>query len=232
MSAIGFIVDYHVGGSAQRDPGLRRMAAFFERAGAEVADVGKHILPKISEELGEIIAEQFEAEGQGPDVGKWKPLSKKYEAWKERHFPGMPTLQRTGIMMAGLISSSASTARRDINGNSLVFGTRGVPYASYHQDGAEEMPARPPIDLGTSERARIVRAVRSAVTAAIREADQDNFLSLQDFAGDKYEGQAVQTGKRGGRYILTGKSMKSKLYLKQRGEEVVTARYGPRKKAK
>jgi phage gpG-like protein len=234
VSAIGFIVEYRIGNGTP-DPALKRTAAFFERAGAEVANVGKHILPRLASALEGIIAEQFEAEGKGPDSGKWAPLSEDYAKWKEQHFPGMPILQRTGLLMAGLISSDAPTANRDISGDTLAFGTKGVPYASYHQTGTPKMPERPPIDLDGENRKALIRAARSGVTDAIREADKESFLSMEDFQGDEYEGQTVQTGRRGGRFIMEGKR---KMYLRQRGgvggrgREVVKAKYGPGGKKK
>jgi phage gpG-like protein len=231
VSAIAFTIEYRVGGTV--DPGLKRLAMAFERAGAEVADVGKHILPRVVPVLEAAAGRQFEAEGQGPDVGKWKPLSEAYAAWKAEAFPGEPILQRTGALVSGLVAASAPTANRNITGATLAFGTKDVPYASFHQTGTTHMPSRPPIDLDDEAAKSMRRAVMAGVRDAIKEADRDNFLGLQDFVGDEFEGQAVQSGRRGGRYIMEGKR---KVYLKQRGgtegrgREVIKGKYAPGKK--
>lgn len=218
MTAIAFTVEYYTGGQA--DPGLRRLAMAFERAGAEVADVGKHILPAVVPVLEAATKRQFAAEGQGPDAGNWKPLSARYAEWKEANFPGMPILQRTQALVRGLTDGGASTARRDISGDSLVFGTRGVPYASFHQTGTAKMPARPPIDLDDKAAAELRSAALKGVRAAVRAASD----GLVDFTGSEYEGQAVQSGARGGRFIMQGGS---RVYLKQRASgDVVRFKYG------
>jgi len=86
-------------------------------------------------------------------AGHWAPLSPDYEAWKNRHFPGMPILQRTGKLKASL----------EWNGNSLGDGGVFVPmplsvlvgtdviYGKYHNRGTATMPKReflPTPDLG------------------------------------------------------------------------------------
>ena len=227
MTAIAFTVEYMVGG--RPDPRLVRLASAFERAGAEVANLGKHIMPRVAVALEEAEARQFEAEGAGPAVGAWAPLSDAYAEWKEQHFPGMPKLQLTGALMAGLTADSSPWARRDISADSLTFGTKGVPYATYHQMGTGKMPARPPIDLDTEAARAIQRAAMAGVREAIKEADKERILGLEDYAGDEYQGKKVHTGKSGGRYVLGGKGGKSKTYLKTSGGKVIATKYGPRK---
>ena len=168
MSAIAFTVEYRVGGTV--DPGLKRLAMAFERAGAEVADVGKHILPRVVPVLEAAVGRQFSAEGQGPDVGKWKPLSAVYAAWKEANFPGEPILQRTHALRDGLTSANAPTANRNITGSTLAFGTKGVPHASFHQTGTGKMPSRPPVDLDAQAEKDLQRAALAGVRDAVREA--------------------------------------------------------------
>lgn len=170
MSAIAFSVEYYVGG--QQDPGLRRLAVAFERAGAELAQPAKHIFPLVVPVLEAAMRRQFDAEGAGPDSGKWAPLSARYKAWKDVNFPGLPILERYGRLRAGLTMPASPFSRRDIDAQTLVFGTREVPYATFHQTGTDRMPARPPIDLDRQAEVELRRAALAGVRDAIREATE------------------------------------------------------------
>lgn len=179
MSVYGLQVEFVVGGV--KDPGLRRLTAAFERAGDEVKDLGKHVLPKVVPVLEAAAKEQFESEGSGPAAGKWAPLSEQYAAWKAKTFGPMPILQRTRELMRGMTDGSASSARRDINDTTLIYGTRGVGYASFHQLGTAKMPARPPIDPGSD----IERALVRATAAGIREAVKAGSDGVLESKGDE-----------------------------------------------
>lgn len=218
MSAIVLQMEWTLGGQPN---GLQRLTAALERAGAEVADVGKHILPKLLPVLEGETAKQFDAQGAGPAAGSWAPLSVSYAKWKEAHYPGQPLLVRTGALRAALTSSSAPGARREVSGNSLTFGTSGVPYASVHQTGSGRMPARPPFDFGPDMEA----AMLSAAKAGVREAIKEGSAGLLDFTGDTFEGQTVLTGSSGGRYVPS--SGGGRTYLKQTaGGGVVKRTFG------
>lgn len=218
MSAIVLQVEYQVGGGSA-EPTLTRLTTALERAGAEVADVGKHILPRLVPVLEQGVAAQFDAEGAGP-TGAWAQLSPPYARWKEANFPGQPILVRTGALRAALTEGGAPGALRDVSSDSLAFGTAGVPYASYHQTGTGRMPSRPPFDFGAELEEGIQQAATAGVRAAVREASD----GLLDFEGDVFEGQQVFTGARGGRYINTAGG---RTYLKRdRAGNVVRQRRG------
>src|SRR3989304_2963583 len=51
----------------------------------------------IRNDFHRIESEQFDSQG-GRAGNPWQPLSPTYEAWKRKHFPGMPILQLTGMM--------------------------------------------------------------------------------------------------------------------------------------
>lgn len=170
MTAIAFSVEYYVGGQA--DPGLRRLAVAFERAGAELAQPGKHIFPRVVPVLEAALMRQFNAEGAGPDAGKWAPLSARYKAWKDANFPGLPILERYGRLRAALTMSASPFARRDVSNEALVFGTKNVPYATFHQTGTSRMPARPPLDLDRQAEVDLRRAALDGVRDAVREASE------------------------------------------------------------
>lgn len=213
MSAIVLSVEWEVGGVTS--PTLGRFTTALERAGAELLDVGKHVLPKLLPVLEVETGKQFDAEGAGPIAGSWAPLSVSYSAWKKAHYPGKPTLVRTGALKAALTGPGPG-ARRDVSGDTLSFGTTGIPYASFHQTGTGKMPARPEFDFGPDFDA----AMQSATEAGVREAIKAGSDGLLDFEGDSFEGQAVLTGKSGGRFTVGSNG--SRTYLKHRGGQTVT----------
>ncbi|MHB1065427.1 MAG: phage virion morphogenesis protein [Georgenia sp.] len=180
--------------------------------------MGKHILPKLLPILEGETVKQFAAQGAGPQAGSWAPLSTSYARWKKAHYPGRPTLVRTGKLADALADSGAPGARRDISGDSLTFGTTGLPYASFHQTGTGRMPARPEFDFGPDMEAAMLGAVKDGVREAVKEA----FDGLADFEGDTFEGQSVLSGTKGGRYVVGGNGRRT--YLKQGPNGAVTKR--------
>lgn len=218
MSAIVLQVEYQIGGGAS-EPTLARFITALERAGAELADVGKHVLPKLLPVLEVESGKQFDAEGAGPQAGSWAPLSVSYAKWKAAHFPGKPILQRTGALRAALTGPGAN-ARRDVTSDTLTFGTTGLAYASLHQTGTGKMPARPEFDFGPDFEA----GMQAAAAAGVREAVRAGSDGLLDFEGDTFEGQAVLTGKSGGKFVVG--SSGARTYLKRGPSGVVKRSFG------
>lgn len=225
MTAIAFSMEFYVGGSV--DPGLRRLRAAFERGGAEVANLGKYVFPRVSDALEAATSKQFEGEGVG-STGSWAVLSPRYAEWKEKHFPGALILDRTRALMSGLTDSSSSTARRESSNEALVFGTSGVEYATFHQTGTKKMPARPPLDMGEDFEADLM----AAAMAGVREAVRAGSNGLLDFEGDTFTDETgvareVLTGSRGGRFYVN--SSGTRTYLKRSSSgQTVTRSFGRR----
>ena len=223
MSAIVLSVEYQVGNGSP-EPTLTRLTTALERAGAEVANVGKHILPRLIPLFEGEVSKQFEGRGVGPQSGSWAALSSKYAAWKERVTPGRPLLVLSGALGAALTESADTNAERTINGDSLTYGTKGVPYATFHQTGTGKMPARPVFDFS----ADFEEGMQAAAMAGVREAVREASDGLLDFEGDTFEGQQVQTGKSGGRYIQTDGG--GRTYLKRNAAgDVVKRGFGGRR---
>lgn len=208
MSAIVVSVEYQVNGGAA-EPTLTRLVTAFERAGAELVDMGKHVLPKLMPVLEGATARQFDARGGGPAAGPWAPLSVKYAAWKAKVAPGAPINVLSGALRSALTEAGSANARREISAQSLSFGTVGVPYASVKQTGSGKEPARPPFDFGGDFEAEL----KAAAMAGVREAVRAGSDGLLDFEGDTFEGQQVLTGGRGGRYVANGSG--GRTYLKR-----------------
>ena len=195
MSVLGLSIEYRIGSESGPDA-LQRMGVAFERAGAELADMGKHVFPLLSTVFEDAEARQFDAQGAGPARGAWDELSDAYAAWKAQHFPGEPLLVCTGALRDGLTLASSPFGSREWSASSFVFGTTGVPYASFHQSGTGTMPARPPFDLDSQFQDDLKAAAREGMMAAIREGGE----FLTDETGVRRE---VITGSRGGRYYVT-----------------------------
>lgn len=210
MSAIVLSVEWQVGGQAG---GIQRLRTALERSGAELLDVGKHVLPKLLPVLEVETGKAFDAEGGAS--GSWAPLNVSYKAWKDAHYPGQPINVLSGKLRAALTDGNASGARREVSGDELNYGTTGIPYASVKQTGSGREPARPPFDFGPDLEA----AVQAAAMAGVREAVKAGSDGLLDFEGDTFEGQAVLTGKSGGRYTLGSNG--SRTYLKRGPQSVV-----------
>jgi hypothetical protein len=104
-----------------------------------------------------------------------------------------------------------------VSGDSLTFGTTGVPYASLHQTGTGRMPSRPPFDFGPDFEA----GMQAAAAAGVREAVRAGSDGLLDFEGDEFEGQQVMTGRSGGRYVVNNGA---RTYLKRNKSGAVVKR--------
>lgn len=224
MSAVVLSVEYGIGNGTP-EPTLTKLTSALERAGAEVANVGKHILPKLGPVFEEAVSKQFDARGGGPQSGAWAPLSKRYAEWKAKHFPGKPILERTGALRSALTSSTDAKALRSVNGNEFSYGTKGIDYASYHQTGTPGMPQRPPFDFGPDAEKALAKAAMAGVREAIKEAS----AGLLDFDGDTYTDETGATfevfkGARGGSYITSGGR---RTYLKKdKTGRVIKRRFG------
>lgn len=168
MSVLGLQMEWTVGPETGPDA-LQHLAVAFERAGAEMADLGKHVFPKLGPVFEAAVGAQFDAEGEGPVSGDWAALSPSYAEWKAGHAPGSPLLVLSGRMRAALTSASSPGALRQWDSTNFTYGTAGVQYASFHQTGTGRMPARPPFDFGPDFEREVTRVAAQGVRDAVRE---------------------------------------------------------------
>ncbi len=99
------------------------------------------------------IMRNFEAEGR-PD--RWAPLSPKYKAWKENHYPGRPILVLTGEMKAGF----------QYEATELTLKIRNVKwYWKVHQTGygPNNLPARVMLLLQDADKSVLTRKTRQYI---------------------------------------------------------------------
>ena len=96
-------------------------------------------------------SELFEREGQKGEYGKWKALSPRYKAWKEKHVPGNPILQLTGRFWINMTRPSGQHTeireRRRLTWGSHHIVSGGHDLGGIHAVGRENMPAREPIRI-------------------------------------------------------------------------------------
>lgn len=71
---------------------------------------------------------------------RWAPLSPRYKAWKEKHYPGMPILQRTRALYK---AATVEGADGNVYAKEAMWMSWGVdrvviPWAAYVQDAPQE----------------------------------------------------------------------------------------------
>jgi phage gpG-like protein len=212
VSTFGFDIEVYTPSGAKDELALHRMSVAFDRAGREFSAFGKRVFPLLQAALEKAVAAQFDAEGDGPSSGPWKPLSQTYAKQKARLFPGKPRLVRTGALRDALTQSSSPFANRAYTANEMQYGSQNVPYASFHQTGTERMPARPPFDFGQDAEDAINAAALQGAREAIRDTGLSEFATLDESdVGDR----EVFTGPRGGRYVVGDGGAKQ--YLRRAG---------------
>lgn len=171
----GFKIEYQVGNVPAGEDTLQRMALAFERFGDELVDFEQHVFPRVIPVLEAAAERQFDAQGRGPNKGAWSPLSPAYEEAKQALYPGAPILVRTGTLREALTSSTSPFARRVMGKDEFDFGTLGVEYASFHQEGTASMPDRPPFDFDSEFERELSVAAREGVRAAHKASRADEF---------------------------------------------------------
>lgn len=102
------------------------------------------------------VQDVFTMEGQrrGPTGrfahGAWAPLSPRYKAWKDKHYPDKGILERTGALRDSLTWNHGALGEGGIFDAQPLFAIVGtdVPYARAHQRGVSDrnLPARPFLD--------------------------------------------------------------------------------------
>jgi phage gpG-like protein len=95
-------------------------------------------------------------------AGAWPALSDKYAAWKAKHFPGMPILNREQSLKESLTpkfgKGNAFTVYEE-RPASLTIGT-SHPYAVYHHEGiGGKKTKRPPIIMDEQTQIRMLEVL-------------------------------------------------------------------------
>lgn len=123
----------------------------------------------VQSEFYKIEKEQFASEGSSGRSGKWKALSPKYAAIKQRKYGAMPILQATGKGYRSLTSADADGAVVVKEKQELVLGT-SIPYMAYHQKGGGRLPKREPISMTDDHIKRLSAPVNAKLKQLIANA--------------------------------------------------------------
>lgn len=139
---------FAVEGETQVD---RTLARFAENIGD-----ARPVWEALADRFAKVEARQFDSEG-GYGSGGWPALSPAYAAWKARHYPGKPILERTGALRASLTERPFGI--EVIEHGSMTLGS-GIDYGKYHQAGGDHLPQRRPVELPEGERRAWVRLIQ------------------------------------------------------------------------
>lgn len=133
--------------------GDERFVRGFNRYVARMKDFTP-IFEELLEDFREIEEKNFASQGT-PKA--FAPLSTKYKAWKERHYPGRPIMELRGVLKASLVGRSPDSVI-NIDRKSAEYGT-SVKYAHRHQKGTYGMPVRKIVQLTESDKTRWARKI-------------------------------------------------------------------------
>lgn len=129
------------------------------RLPAKIHDM-RPVWPKVEGAIRSAFVEAFQNEGNAS--GRWLPLSKRYKAWKDRHYPGKKILELTGRLRGSLVSGLHADAITMADQSTLFIGSN-VPYGKFHQQGTTVMVARPPIALTSRQKFQVGRVIHNAM---------------------------------------------------------------------
>jgi phage gpG-like protein len=72
---------------------------------------------------------------------RWAPLSTRYAAWKQQHYPMRALLVRTGALLSSMTEEGARGNISVIGKNGAIFGS-SISYGIFHDEGTSRMPKR------------------------------------------------------------------------------------------
>ena len=141
------------------------LARGISRYGDAVRDFSP-VWDQIRNDFHRIEGEQFATEG-ARSGSPWAPLSPTYEAWKQKHFPGRPILQLTGMMWGEFgVGVGMQTTIEPMK----LTMTPSMQRAIYHQQGTRTMPRRKVVDLTEEDKMGWMKMIHNYVYDKAKEA--------------------------------------------------------------
>lgn len=122
----------------------------------------------VASEFRKIVKEQFNSEGGVGRSGKWKPLKLKYAAMKSKKYGDQKILQASGKLYRSLTTNAERNFVQE-DKQELRIGT-SVPYATYHQTGTKNMPARLPIDFTDEQGRQLMKPIQDKLKQLVANA--------------------------------------------------------------
>jgi phage gpG-like protein len=142
----------------------------FDRAFSRVSDRVQDLRPVwdyVETGFYRLTREQFTTQGSAGRHGKWQKLSRKYAEWKQKNYPGMPILQRTGRMMQALTRKTGDTV---VIREKQAFGIgASLDYPMFHQTGTSKMPRRRIVDWSDSQRRDMQKMIQRGLLSILRK---------------------------------------------------------------
>lgn len=150
------MLEINVGGQERM---FRRLAGITGKLG-DFEPLGKALEPVV---YGGLRA-HFDSEGGG----NWDPLSPRYAAWKQRHFPGRRIMVRTGALRDSLDGPDARFSVRRVDRHGGEWGTK-APGAKAHDRGAPSrgLPKRRLILIDNTFRRDLLATMRDFVHGVV-----------------------------------------------------------------
>lgn len=168
----------------QTDPPADRVALSVAQWGQLVQDWSP-VWEAIREVYDRHQVKHFATEG-GSSGPKWRALSPRYKAWKDRVAPGQPILVLTGRLREAATGGAGAIRRQDKTSMELGIDGRVVPYARYHQTGGPRLPRRPVIRFAGSilgDRSVFIRQTdRTTLGYAVRQLVQAHVVRARRLA--------------------------------------------------
>lgn len=117
----------------------------------------------LNEYLSDRIEEQFNTEGGFS--GGWAPLNPEYAAWKARRYPGAPILVATGKLKRSYRKGGRGHVFQSTR-DKMRWGS-SVPYGVFHQQGTQNMPARPILTFDAGDESAILLQANKFIAESI-----------------------------------------------------------------
>jgi len=116
--------------------------------------------------------EQFQSGGAKGASGKWKPLSKRYEAQKIKRYGTYAliagTLHATEALYKSLTGATSDSVYLTSK-TEIAIGT-SLPYAKFHQTGGRNLPAREVISLSDLQKKRLQKTIQRGLVKQLRQS--------------------------------------------------------------
>lgn len=122
------------------------------------------VLAVLADEMEQIEADLFEAEG----YGQWPALASSTVAYKAANKLRPEILRATDEMRKSLVEDGLNHIRL-IQGSELIFGTSD-PKAIFHKLGTRRMPRRDPLHVDQLDTRRFSKAIQAYIVGADRES--------------------------------------------------------------
>jgi len=129
------------------------------------------IFKKLGEDFRETQKAVFKKQGANEGLPGWKPLSRGYKKWKDKHYPGKPILTLTGAMKQSLTRKNNSNHIERISKNTFEIGTKDFK-AIIHQRGGRKLPKRKVVDLSEPQKRRWVQIAHREIFDLMTEGEQ------------------------------------------------------------